>query len=96
MTEDRVLISTHDLARAGQLRDGFKSAGYSTDLVTPDEELTTDDGAVLLVLTGALAEGGGALARQARQVLDIPVFALASSAELAPALRPGIAIIAVR
>ena len=27
MTEDRVLISTHDLARAGQLRDGFKSAG---------------------------------------------------------------------
>ena len=89
MTEDRVLISTHDLARAGQLRDGFKSAGYSTDLVTPDEELTSDDGEVLLVLTGGLAEGGGALARQARQVLDIPVFALASSAELAPALRPG-------
>ena len=42
MTEDRVLISTHDLARAGRLRDGFKSAGYSTDLVTPAEELTTE------------------------------------------------------
>ena len=89
MMEDRVLISTHDRARAGQLRDGFKSAGYSTDLVTPAEELTTDDGAVLLVLTGGLTEGGGDLAKQARQVLDVPVFAIASAAELAPALRPG-------
>ena len=89
MTEDRVLISTHDLARAGQLRDGFKSAGYSTDLVTPTEELTTDDGAVLLVLTGGVAEGGGALANQAKQALQIPVFAIAAAAELAPALRPG-------
>jgi DNA-binding NtrC family response regulator len=89
MTEDRVLISTHDLARAGQLRDGFKSAGYSTDLVTPAEELTIDDGAVLLVLTGGLDEGGGALAKQAREALDIPIFAIASAAELAPALRPG-------
>lgn len=90
MTEDhRVLISTHDLARAGQLRNGFKSAGYSTDLVTPDEELTTDNGAVLLILTGGLAGGEGGLASQARQALQIPVFAIAPAAELAPALRPG-------
>ncbi len=89
MTDDRVLISTHDLRRAGRLRDGFKSAGYSTDLVTPDEELINDDGAVLLVLTGGLDEGGGGLAKQAARTLGIPVFAIADHAELAPALRPG-------
>ena len=35
----RVLISTHDLPRAGALRAGFEKAGYETDLVTPTERL---------------------------------------------------------
>ena len=88
MKEDVVLISTHHLGRAGALRDEFSRAGYGTDLVTPDEEIR-NEGAVLLVLTGGLGEGGGNLARQARERLKLPVFAIASGESLAPALRPG-------
>ncbi len=88
MKEDVVLVSTHDLRRAGALRDAFERAGYGSDLVTPSEELL-QKGAVLLVLTGGLADGGGLLARQARAALHVPVFAIAESGKLPPALRPG-------
>ena len=88
MKDDIVLISTHDLARAGALREAFARAGYGTDLVTPSEE-PDGEAAVLLVLTGGLEAGGGALARQARERLHIPVFALAPGESLPPALRPG-------
>ena len=88
MKEDIVLISTHDLTRAGQLREAFQRAGYGTDLVTPSEEVDTE-GAVLLVLTGGLDAAGGALARQARDRLHVPVFAMTSGTALPPALRPG-------
>jgi transcriptional regulator with PAS, ATPase and Fis domain len=86
---DRVLISTHDLPKAGALRDGFEQAGYATDLVTPGERLTADSDAVLLVLTGAGDKGGGGLARQGREELHVPVFAVSPEEELRPALRPG-------
>ena len=88
MKEDVVLISTHDLERAGALREAFTRAGYGTDLVTPTEEVQTK-GAVLLVLTGGAERGGGELARQARERLRIPVFAIAAGEHLPPALRPG-------
>ncbi|HSG09820.1 MAG TPA: sigma-54 dependent transcriptional regulator [Longimicrobiales bacterium] len=88
MKDDIVLISTHDLNRAGSLREAFHRAGYGTDLVTPAEALTSE-GTVLLVLTGGFESGGGGLARQAREVLHIPVFALAPGESLSPALRPG-------
>ena len=71
----RVLISTHDLPRAGALRDGFEKAGYETDLVTPTEKLRGDGGAALLIVTGGLDEDS-ALARQAIDTLHIPVFAI--------------------
>jgi len=87
MKDDVVLISTHDLARAGALRDAFGKAGYGTDLVTPTEDLSAGAG-VLLVLTGGVEEGGGPLARQARDKLEIPVFAVAPG-EVLPAVRPG-------
>ena len=35
--EGRVLVSTHHLERAGELREAFKGAGYEVELVTPDE-----------------------------------------------------------
>ena len=70
MNDDQVLISTHDLSTAGLLRDGFKSSGYSTDLVTPDEDLSVDDGAVLLVLTGVAEKGENPLVIQARDKLQ--------------------------
>ncbi len=89
MKEDQVLISTHDLSRAGALRDAFKEAGYGTELVTPGESIVDIDGAVLLVLTGGIEEGGGRLAEQARRDLGIPLFAFAGAQALTPALRPG-------
>ena len=90
MTPDsrRVLISTHDLRRAGALRDGFTAAGYATDLVTPGERLTDDDRSVLLILTDLEREGEGDLARQARERLHIPVFAIATEETPPPASRP--------
>ncbi len=89
MREDVVLVSTHDLPRAGALREAFARAGYACELVTPGETLSLD-GAVLLVLTGGFEGGaGGHLARQARDDLHIPVFAIAPRESLLPALRPG-------
>ena len=73
MSDTVVLISTHDLSRAGALRDGLKAAGYRTDLVTPEEELSEGVGASLMVLTGEEAQGGR-LARQAREALRVPIF----------------------
>jgi DNA-binding NtrC family response regulator len=71
----RVLISTHDLPRAGALRAGFEEAGYETDLVTPGEKLRPDGSAALLVLTGG-ADDAAPLARQAIDRIHIPVFAV--------------------
>ena len=61
MKDDVVLISTHHLPRAGALRDAFSAPATAPTCVTPDEEITRD-GAVLLVLTGGWAGGGGPLA----------------------------------
>lgn len=76
MTDERVLISTHDLPRAGIVRAAFEAAGYSTDLVTPNERISADGSAALLVLSDSLEDGGGTLGRQARNELHIPVFGL--------------------
>jgi DNA-binding NtrC family response regulator len=87
VSDDVVLISTHDLPRAGALREAFARAGYATELVTPDDVLSPGQG-VLLVLTGGVQDGGGELARGAREKLEIPVFAVAGG-EVLPAVRPG-------
>jgi transcriptional regulator with PAS, ATPase and Fis domain len=84
-----VLISTHDLPEAGALRDAFKDEGYATELVTPDERLSPASDAVLLVLTGVGKGDTSGLARQARDTLEVPVFAVTSVDSLQPALRPG-------
>ncbi len=76
--EARVLVSTHDLPQAGEIRDGLGEAGYVTELVTPRESLTDREDAALLVVTGGLDDADGPLARYARDVLRIPVFAMGS------------------
>ena len=43
MREDVVLISTHDLPRAGALREAFTRGGYGAELVTPGEQLDRED-----------------------------------------------------
>ncbi|MHC4937332.1 MAG: sigma 54-interacting transcriptional regulator [Planctomycetota bacterium] len=78
IADGRVLISTHELPTAGQLREGFEEAGYETELVTPGEKLPDDGGAWLLLVTGELELGGGRLGAQARDLLHIPVFAVGS------------------
>ena len=88
MTDERVLISTHDLQLAGKLREGFRKEGYGVDLVTATERLERDGDPSLLVLTGGVEEGGGTLAEQARDVLKVPIIAVAEGDALRPALRP--------
>jgi len=86
---DRILVSTHDLPKAGALRDAFKAAGYGTELVTPTERLTPDPDIALIVLTAVDKHGEGGLARQGREELHVPVFAISADETLQPALRPG-------
>ncbi|SVB30086.1 uncharacterized protein METZ01_LOCUS182940, partial [marine metagenome] len=75
------MISTHNLPKAGALRDGFKKVGYETDLVTTDESLQ-DSEAVLLVLTNARLDETESLLRQAREGLRVPVFAISENESL--------------
>ena len=84
MTNGRVLISTHNLSKAGALRDGFKKAGYATDLVTTNESLQ-DSEAVLLVLTSATVNETKFLLMQAQEELRIPVFAISEAEPVSPA-----------
>ncbi len=84
MSESRgtVLISTHDLKVAGPLREAFQGAGYSVELVTPDEDLSSVEGTRLLILTGGLKnESSAMLARQARASKQVPVFGIAREGE---------------
>ncbi len=53
--EGRVLVSTHNLERAGELREAFQSAGYNVELVTPDEDVSGGPPIELLVVTGSPA-----------------------------------------
>jgi len=86
---ERVLISTHDLPKAGELRDAFKQEGYATELVTPDERLASDPDVVLLMLTGVGKADIGDLPRQGHDTLEVPVFAVSAGDSLLPAQRPG-------
>jgi len=71
---DSVLISTHDLPRAGKLRDAFRGVDLKVELVTPNEAIGETE-AQLLILTGPIEEsGGGTLLGEARQI-GLPVIA---------------------
>ena len=69
-----VLVSTHDLRRAGALRNAFRAQGHQVELVTPEEALPNVEGDALLVLS---AEAGTpAVARLVEQARaeGIPVM----------------------
>jgi DNA-binding NtrC family response regulator len=75
MTE-HVLISTHDLKRAGALREAFRAEGFSVELVTAHETLASAEDTHVLVLTGALDPGDEPpLLRQARSLDSLAVMA---------------------
>ena len=83
----RVLVSTHDLERAGHLRTALEAAGYTVDLVTPEEDVSGDTPIELLVVT-AQADSSSAkdLREQARMTNSAPAFAIADDIEEVPRL----------
>ena len=83
---DRILVSTHDLQRAGELREAFRSEGYEVEFVTPGEDIRDRD-AGLIVLTGGV--GGEALpplVALAQEGTEVPVVAFPD-----PGVRPPLA-----
>ncbi len=75
MAGDRVLVSTHDLPRAGRLRDAFRGEGFTVELVTPGEDIEGRDDVALLVLTAELHGGAVSEWLGAARSLDLPVVA---------------------
>ena len=76
MNKGCVLISTHNLPVAGELRTRFEEVGYETDLVTPTEKIAGSDIPTVIVLTGRDGSGKSMLAKYAKDELHLPVFAL--------------------
>ena len=75
--EGRVLLSTHDLERAGAFRAIFRDLGYGVELVTPEEELSGEPQIQLLLITAeAGSRSAGDLCRQARTLSQAPTFAI--------------------
>jgi DNA-binding NtrC family response regulator len=82
---ERVLVSTHDLKRAGALREAFRENRFAVELVTPDEDVSGVADAVLLVLTdGAEAAATDGLLAAARRHGELPVVGFVSSGSGAP------------
>jgi DNA-binding NtrC family response regulator len=87
---DSVLISTHDLERAGALRDAFQAQGFSVELVTSKEILDPGEGTELLILTAGLGAGEEPqLLAQARSRTDLAVLAFLEPGAGAPGEPPG-------
>ena len=83
----RVLVSTHHLERAGELREAFKGAGYEVELVTPEEDVSGGTPIELLVVTGSPASvSARTLVRCAREDSNAPAFAIVENAEAIPSL----------
>ena len=85
--EGRVLVSTHHLERAGELREAFRGAGYEVELVTPDEDVSGGSPIELLVVTGSPASTASRiLVGRARADSNAPAFAIAENSEAIPSL----------
>jgi transcriptional regulator with PAS, ATPase and Fis domain len=85
--EGRVLVSTHHLERAGELREAFKGAGYEVELVTPDEDVSGGPPIDLLVVTGSAASATARkLVEHARSDSKAPAFAITEDREAMPRL----------
>ena len=85
--EGRVLVSTHHLERAGELRKAFQGAGYDVELVTPDEDVSGGPPIELLVITGSPATAAArGLVGRVRAESKAPAFAIVEDAELIPRL----------
>ncbi|MGI9626692.1 MAG: sigma-54 interaction domain-containing protein [Longimicrobiales bacterium] len=82
---ETVLLTTQDLRLAGQLRTGFKDAGYRVEFLTSGEDPGGVEEPVLLILTSR--QGGPeeeALIQAARNDLQVPVFAVLRPSQTEP------------
>ena len=80
--QGRVLVSTHDLGRAGEIRTVLEESGYTVDLVTPGEDVSSEVPIQLLIIT-AQSDSRSAydLSEQARVLSQAPVFAITEDVE---------------
>ena len=85
--DGRVLVSTHHLERAGELRGAFEGAGYHVELVTPDEDVRGGPPIELLVVTGSPDSAvARTLVGRARAESKAPAFAIVEDVEVIPRL----------
>ena len=85
--EGRVLVSTHRLERAGELREAFEGAGYDVELVTPDEDVSGGPPIDLLVVTGSPSSAvARSLVERTRAESKAPAFAIVENAGAIPRL----------
>ncbi|SVC85922.1 uncharacterized protein METZ01_LOCUS338776, partial [marine metagenome] len=83
MGDSRVLISTHDLQRAGKLRGLFENIGYQVELVTPEEDISSSHHFELLVVTGAAVTSSALrLRHQADSFFSAPSLAIVDASDL--------------
>ena len=89
-TGETVLVTTHRLPLAGQLRDGFRHGGYRVELFTAEEDPARTDDPVLLVMTGGTdtEPGKRQAARAAR--LGLPVFAVLDAGSAPAGIPPDV------
>ena len=80
-TGETVLVTTHDLPLAGELREGFRHAGYRVALFTAAEDPSESDDPVLLVLTGGARTEVGKRHAARAAALGLPVFAVVAPDE---------------
>ena len=80
-TGETVLVTTHDLPLAGELREGFRHAGYRVALFTAAEDPSESDDPVLLVLTGGARTEVGKRHAARAAALGMPVFAVVAPDE---------------
>jgi DNA-binding NtrC family response regulator len=89
MSRDRILVSTHDLTRAGALRDALAANDFEVELVTSQERLTPDEDTRILILTGPLVPGDEPeLLHQARIHTNLAVMAFLDPSVPPPSALP--------
>ena len=76
----RILVSTHDLERAGKIRGLCENLGYQVELVTPEEDISSSKHFELLVITGAAhSKSALYLLKQANSIFGSPCLAISDT-----------------
>jgi transcriptional regulator with PAS, ATPase and Fis domain len=80
--DSRILLSTHDLQRAGKLRTLLENLSYQVELVTPSEDISSSNHFELLIVTGSASSRSALLLKsQADSLFGSPSFALIDTSD---------------